>query len=81
MAKQLNKVELLVTGEPDPLGVWHTKPQADLTIDVGEYPDVPAYRKGIAIELTEEQQTAVDDFFRAVILPQAEAAIQEGTDG
>ena len=75
MAKTCREIEYRVKGTPDELGVWHTESAADVTVAVIEYPDVPEYRKGIPIVLTPEQQAAVDDFFRTVVLPQAQAAL------
>ena len=74
MAKKLQRVELLVVGTPNLDGTWKIQASADLMIDLEEYPDLPAWRKGIPIVLTTAQETAIKDFVKTVVSPQAEVA-------
>lgn len=73
MAKKLQKIELLFVGIPDMAGIWQIQATADMMVGVEEYPDLPAWRKGIPIVLTTAQVTAIKNFVRDVVIPQAEA--------
>lgn len=72
MGKKLQRIELLIVGVPDEAGVWGIQASADLMVGLEEYPDLPAWRKGIPILLTDDQETAIKGFVRTVVLPQAE---------
>ena len=74
MAKKLQKIELLFVGTPKEDGTWDIQTTADLMVGIEEYPELPAWRKGIPIILTSAQEAAIRDFVRTVVLPQAEVA-------
>ena len=74
MPKQLEKIELSVTGILNPDGTWDIKTSADLTVGIEEYPDFEPRRKGIPIVLTADQETTLRNFVNNVVLPQADAA-------
>ena len=71
MPKQLEKIELSVTGIPNPDGTWDVKTSADLTVNLSEYPEWTV-RKGIPIILTAAQKLTIEKFVSTVVLPQAE---------
>lgn len=74
MPKKLQRIELLFVGTPAPDGTWDIQATADLMVGIEEYPELPAWRKGIPIVLTEAQAITIRNFVMTVVLPQAEAA-------
>ena len=72
--KQLKRIELNIIGTPDELGVWQVKVSADLTVGIEEYPDWDTRRKGMVVILTPVEETAIKNFVKNTVLPQAELA-------
>ena len=69
MAKQLEEIYVTIKGTRQ--DNWAVAVSADLVIHYEEYPEIET-RKGIAIELTPEQETQVKNFVKNVVLPQVE---------
>jgi len=50
-------------------GTWEVTPSVHYGVGATEYPEFN-HRKGIPVELTPEQETAIKDFAKDVIYPQ-----------
>uniref|UniRef100_A0A6M3IPB3 Uncharacterized protein n=1 Tax=viral metagenome TaxID=1070528 RepID=A0A6M3IPB3_9ZZZZ len=71
MAKQVNKVEIKIEAERDGTNV-NIKETATIFVTADEYPEFEA-KKGIEIELTPAQETAIINHIKTIVLPQADA--------
>ena len=72
MAKQVNKVEIKIEVERDGTDVSISE-MATIFVTTDEYPEFEI-KRGISIELTPTQETAIKNHIRNVVLPQAEAS-------
>ena len=73
MAKILKGVTIQIIATKDEDGEVRVSETAHLTVGADEYPEFEN-RKGIKIELTQVQETAIINHIKAVVLPQADTA-------
>ncbi|MBU2177786.1 MAG: hypothetical protein KJ556_22050 [Gammaproteobacteria bacterium] len=73
MAKTLKEVMVQIIVTKDEEGDVQVSETAHLTVSTDEYPEFES-RKGISIELTPTQKTAIINHVKTVVLPQAELA-------
>jgi len=71
MAKILKGVTIQIIATKDEDGEVRVSETAHLTVGADEYPEFD-YRKGISIELTPTQESAIINHIKNVVLPQAE---------
>ena len=71
MAKTIKEIMVQIIVTKDEAGEVQVSETAHLTVGADEYPEFEN-RKGISIELTEAQETAIINHIKNVVLPQAE---------
>jgi len=74
MAKKLQRIELIILGELGKNKEWDVTATATITTGLEEYPEVPEWKKGIPITLTDAQKANISYIITSFILPQAETA-------
>ena len=71
MAKIIKSIMIQIVVTKDEIGEVQVSETAHLTVSAEEYPEFES-RKGISIELTEAQESAIINHVKNVVLPQAE---------
>jgi len=74
MAKKIKSVMVQIIVTKDDAGKVQVSETAHLTVGADEYPEFES-RKGIEIELTPAQETAIINHIKNVVLPQAELSL------
>ena len=74
MAKNIKSVMVQIVVTKDDAGKVQVSETAHLTVGAEEYPEFES-KKGISIELTPAQETAIIGHIKNVVLPQADASL------